>query len=715
MKKFILIASALLLGTFAYAQKGNIGFIYPTGGQKGTTIEVTVGGQNLSRATGIIISGKGVSGELIPMPKGKKPKRRKNKNIGEEDNLQLADQVKFRVTIDKDAAIGMRDVKLILPNGMTNRLYFEVGELPDVCESPKEALSGVSESLPVTFNGQIMRSDVDRFRFKAQRGQQLVLRVKGREFVPYMADAVPGWFQPIIRLYDPSGKEVTYNDDYTFHVDPVIFYKVPKSGYYEVEINDALYRGREDFVYRIDVGELPFITGISPIGGPAGKKQNVQLRGWNLKGKSLQIRPSKPGRMAITAQGKGGITSNTLYYQVESKPQLQTKKLAPNTTKEKAWALGYGEVVENTIATPLEQHWYLIDVTERKPVHFAVLARKLGAPTDIRMTIFDQNGDLVKDFDDVEDPDEPMMTHFADPEATIKLKQGRYYVRIIESQGKGGVDYAYRLTYEPSQPDFSLHIDPATFSVPSNGTGIFNVSVTRKQGFGGEVDIKVGGLPKGFKVAGGELRKGMKKTIISVTAPEGAEQGVVMPKVSGSATTANGSITRDAVPVEQMMQAFYYTHMMPMEEFRMEVGPKQPFRVFVEKDWTGDLRLSYEKPTPVKVRIERDPGFNSAVTIMIKSAGGGACKAEAQIIPEGENECTLELTTRQNKARIDRPNVVAVSGVLKPTSKRIAGKGRNAFVAAVTAYAPVFEVIIPAGQPQAAKGQRGGAKKGKKK
>jgi hypothetical protein len=30
---------------------------------------------------------------------------------------------------------------------------------------------------------------------------------------------------------------------------------------------DALYRGREDFVYRIAIGELPFVTDIFPLGG----------------------------------------------------------------------------------------------------------------------------------------------------------------------------------------------------------------------------------------------------------------------------------------------------------------------------------------------------------------------------------------------------------------------------------------------------------------
>ena len=36
-------------------------------------------------------------------------------------------------------------------------------------------------------------------------------------------------------------------------------------------INDAIYRGREDFVYRVTVGELPFVTSIFPLGRPRGR------------------------------------------------------------------------------------------------------------------------------------------------------------------------------------------------------------------------------------------------------------------------------------------------------------------------------------------------------------------------------------------------------------------------------------------------------------
>jgi len=695
MKRHILILIALMAAVPAFAQKGNIGFVYPAGAQRGTTFTLTVGGQNLSKATGVLISGEGITSEILKATKAdKKKKGKKKKDIGEEDNLQLADQVRFRVTIAPDAELGMRDVRLIMPNGMTNRLYFEVGELPDVLENSKAANSAKSETLPVCFNGQIMRSDVDRFAFRAERGQQLVLKVKGREFVPYMADAVPGWFQPVIRLYGPDGKEVAYNDDYTFHVDPVLFYKVPVSGEYAVEINDALYRGREDFVYRIEVGELPFITGISPLGCSKGKKCTVRLRGFNLKNNSLTIKPSKVGRMEITAQGKSGLTSNTVLFEVSNLSPLAPGK-RNNDKVENAWPLGMDQVCEQTFTEPLQTFWYRIDVEDKKPVLLSVLARRLGAPTDARITVFDQRGKKVQDLDDTEDPDESMMTHFADPQLVAKLTPGSYFVRVMESQGNYGKDYSFRLSYQPSTPDFSLQLVPATFAVPAGGTGVFTANLTRKQKFDGSVHIVVDGLPKGFKVSGTEISKSGKKAYVSITAPDNAEQKVYQPVVKGVGTSgkSNETITRKAVPTEEMMQAFYYTHLMPIGDFRMEVGPQLPFKMSVVKE--GPMKLTRDSKLSVKVRIERREGFDSPVTIMAKSTSSFV-KADAVVILQGENEAEIEFYIKKKDA-IKKNTVtdISLSGVVKGTSKKIAGKGRNAFVASVTAHAPTFEIEIP--------------------
>jgi len=341
-----------------------ISYIYPAGGRRGTTVEITVGGQNLGRTTEAYVTGRGVVPTILryakplsrqqfdvamrklqevgrfqrrrqmaakegsmsqagtlgllmakaaeefemaashlgiddPSPRGFAEFRRMITNPKRQPNAQIAETVMLRLTLDPHAEPGERQVRLKTAAGVTNPLYFHVGQCREYREKePNDqgpdggALAGRLdgfdlpdlESLPVVLNGQIMPGDVDRFRLRISKGTRLVVAVSARALVPYLADAVPGWFQATLTVFDSKGKEVAYADDFRFHPDPVIYYEVPESGDYVLEIHDAIYRGREDFVYRIVVGEVPFVTDIFPLGGRVGAKTTVELTGWNLPG-----------------------------------------------------------------------------------------------------------------------------------------------------------------------------------------------------------------------------------------------------------------------------------------------------------------------------------------------------------------------------------------------------------------------------------------------
>jgi hypothetical protein len=163
-------------------------------------------------------------------------------------SVAIAERVRLQVSIDGAATAGKRELRLETPNGVTNPIYFYVGRLP---EWSKAAAGTVTEeevneqgylrkrlenpastpvvevTPPLIVNGQMAAGGVDRYRFMASKGEHLVVAAGARELVPYIADAVPGWFQASLTLYDASGKEVQYADHYGFHPDPVLLYEVP--------------------------------------------------------------------------------------------------------------------------------------------------------------------------------------------------------------------------------------------------------------------------------------------------------------------------------------------------------------------------------------------------------------------------------------------------------------------------------------------------------
>ena len=140
------LAAALLACVFpaaaALAQQGNadrkpphIAFLYPAGGQAGSSVEVTVGGENVYGATAAILSGKGVSVQILDAAEPESAKDPDKKKQKKKNQTVLDELVKLKVTLAPDAAPGEHDFCLAAPGGVSNKLVFQVGQLKEVLEA----------------------------------------------------------------------------------------------------------------------------------------------------------------------------------------------------------------------------------------------------------------------------------------------------------------------------------------------------------------------------------------------------------------------------------------------------------------------------------------------------------------------------------------------------------------------------------------------------
>jgi hypothetical protein len=220
--------------------------IYPAGGRQGTTVEVTLSGTGIEPRS-VLVSGEGV-------------------------RTRVLDANRVAVEIAPEATPGVRELRVLNAGGVSNRSRFVIGDLPEAIEAEpnSDKLSPHRiESLPVVMNGQILEGDRDYFRFHASAGETVVCQAQGRALLPFIADAVPGWFDPVLTIYDPDGKQVLYADDFRFHPDPLVLFRAPRDGDYTLELRDVLYRGRGDFVYRLKLGSLDAIRpDLAPMSGP---------------------------------------------------------------------------------------------------------------------------------------------------------------------------------------------------------------------------------------------------------------------------------------------------------------------------------------------------------------------------------------------------------------------------------------------------------------
>ena len=477
------LIAALLISPALIAQQQqqnmpHVGYVYPAGAQVGTTCQVKVGGRFLDGVAGAMISGRGVSAKVIehnkPMtmmqindlreklqalvkkapadPASRKEAQDLRLRMGESlrrnANPMIAEYVTLEVTVAADTEPGMRHLRLATPLGLTEPLVFAVGQLPEFSEKELKATRADTEltiALPATVNGRMIPGDsdrvqaplrqgqqyapgdVDRYRFTARKGQDLVIAASARELMPYLADAVPGWFQATLALFDVRGREVAYDDDFRFQVDPVVHFHVPSDGEYVLEIRDALYRGREDFVYRISIGELPFVTSIYPLGGPSRSNTPVEVIGWNLPSNRLTMDASGAGpSTALLSMHRGIAVSNRVPFALDSLPEVFERE--SNDAPKDAQKLSLPVIANGRIQQPGDVDLFRFDGRAGEQIVAEVSARRLGSPLDSSVELIDPAGTRVAFNDDFEDKGAGLVTHQADSYLMAKLPSSGTYV-----------------------------------------------------------------------------------------------------------------------------------------------------------------------------------------------------------------------------------------------------------------------------------------------
>jgi len=623
----------------AALQPPRIGYVYPAGATRGTVVRLVVGGQYLKDVSRLALSGRGVTARLLdyqhPLNQQEQEalkeeaeklrEKRKASRAGtpgpdgnaivwtpedEQRALYLRSRSDYRqnrqaapaicealgveLTIAPDAEPGRRELRLCGEQGASNPLAFEIGLLPEFTEpaaDPNTALpmqndgtvrlprggGGGTVALPVVANGQILPGEVDRLHFHAAKGCRLLVALEARSLVPYLADAVPGWFQATASLEDASGRELAYSDDYRFNPDPVLFYEIPAEGDYTVVVRDALFRGRQDFVYRVTMGELPFVGALFPLGGPAGKPTTVELRGWNLPSRRAVIedRGELPGLRSLRIVSGHPQCNEVLF--AAGAAGLPEKE--PDDGIQQAMTIPPAATVDGRIDRPGDSDLYVFRGRAGDHVVAEILARRLNSPLDSSLSLSDAAGRQLAFNDDHEDKASGLSTHHADSRLEEVLPaDGLYYLTVADVQGRGGPDYAYRLLVGPPAPDFELRVVPSTVNIRSGFQAPVTVYALRKDGFTGEIQLSLVDSPPGLALSGARIPAGQDKVRLTLGSTAPAQAEAFLLTLAGRAMIDGNPVRRLAMPAEDMMQAFAYRHLVPQQSWYVQVFGKTPGR-----------------------------------------------------------------------------------------------------------------------------------------
>lgn len=754
----LFVASVIGAAT-AWGQQGgrepHIGYLYPAGGQSGTTFEIIAGGQNLRGAKGeLVVSGDGIHATAVEYYRalrnlngdqrrelqrrmiaardtrlaeqsGKEPKpavepqiqpasenaaangkdpgalprhplldRIDDMSLRELENLQyllvnmrkrqlnpqIGEMVRIEVTIQPQAAPGPREIRLKTAGGISNPMRFEVSAVPEVEELEPNGPRSNSQlpapaplELPVMLNGQILPGDVDRFAVRAKKGQQLVIQAHARSLVPYLADAVPGWFQAVLALYDTKGNEIAFADDFHFDPDPVMLYTVLRNGVYEVEIRDSIFRGREDFVYRLSIGEQPFITAMFPLGGRTGERAVASLDGWNLPKNRMTLNTDYgAGEVRTVALADGRNLSNSVPYAVDKLPEcMETES---NNTLDKAQVIDLPRLVNGRIDEPGDVDLFKIQGKAGERLVAEAHGRRLRSPIDSLVRVLDADGNLVALNDDFVDKGKDflyrlggLLTHDADSYLEMEFPaDGVYYVQMADAQCRGGSAYAYRLRLSPPQPDFALRMTPASLNIAAGLAAPICVHALRQDGFDGEIRISLKDAPAGFTLSGGTIPAGKDSVRMTLSAAAQAPKEPVVLQIEGHASIGHREVRHPVTPADDMMQAFLYRHLAPAEEFMVAVtGNRQrPGRVALMD--AGTLRIPAGGKAEVRVRAPKTPMLKN-VALELNAPPEGMALENLEVVPEG-----LAFTLQTDSNAVDTgltDNLIVEAFMERPVGK----------------------------------------------
>ncbi|MBI9015877.1 MAG: PPC domain-containing protein [Phycisphaerae bacterium] len=647
MKKIFLLVLILWAGA-AYAQQGpHINYLYPAGGQQGNVVKIKVGGLRLLAASDVLFSGSGIEVDILEVPKPKETKkgRKISKNVIEDQDNPEA--IYLSVKIARDAKPGMRDLRVVSADGISNRFRFFVGAINELTEAEDLTMDKPMQvnEFPCVINGQIMPGDRDYIRFYATRGQKLVCDVKARVILPFLADAVPGWFQAVVTLYDSKGNEVAYVDDNEFRPDPVVVFDVAKDDTYILQINDSIYRGRDDFVYRITVGQIPFIRSVFPLGGKAGTKTVLQVQGVNLPSGRQDVAFSEKGIMNVSC-GVKGFESNAKLLAVGDLNEVSEVK--QNDSYAKAQLVKWPVVINGKIEKVGDVDVYKISAKAQQKIVIDVDARLLDSPLDSSIELYDAKFNRLGFNDDfVGKKWYGLVTHHADSNLSYTFKaDGDYYVKLADVQNKGGVDFGYRLKLAEPNPDFDLYVYPDNLLIGKGGTGELTVHIHRKDGFNGAVDLMVEGLGAGAKVNHAKLPAKAEQMQFTISLPKNGPVGILRPRVFGQATITRKTVKHQAKPCEDLMQAFLYRHLVETDELLIGRGKDVAFS-FTHDFADVVLEVPQGGQAEFAVKVNRTEQAKAMISLAVETISKNVQVRKVSFAPD-KNTATVVVAVKKN-------------------------------------------------------------------
>lgn len=591
--------------------------ISPRAAQRGQTIEITLAGKNVNENAEIWFSKTGIKAEI----KQKSPAATVRFNgSGISGNIPNDPRLVLSFEIAPDAPLGNHQIRLITPNGVSNPQNFIVGNLPEIKEQEPNTTPTEANmlELPVTVNGTVASiDDVDMYRFKLRKGARLICDINAQR----MGSPLDSY----IELFDPSGTEVVKSGDGN-GLDSFIDYTTQQEGEYTLYLRDIRFQGGGNYLYRLSIGELPYLQSVFPLGGKRGAANNVNVAGANLGSVNaiqLDISPDASlGIQELRVSTPNGLETNPYPFAIGE--FNEANETEPNDALTKENKIGTPITVNGKIEKAGDVDRYSIKVEKGTSFVFEVKSREFRSKLDPVLTIYShKKGEaegsveeqVLRVNDDASGVD--AIVAFTFPEA------GDYGISVRDLNNAGGAGYPYRLTIRPLNPGFRLNVSADNPRISRGGTLMLTVSAARVDGFNGALRFYSPDLPKGFVVSPTILYAGQNQALLTITASADAPLGLHPFSIVGVGAVGGRRIEAAAAPQEILLTV-------------MEAPP------FTLSFADVDVNVVHNKSTNFHVIADRRDGFNGPISLSVQGMPARISGGKATI-PAGQNSAVISL------------------------------------------------------------------------
>lgn len=635
----------LTLTATVFASSPRLSIILPRGGQRGIETEFTFSGSVLADVEEILFYEPGFEVKGFTPVNG--------------------NSFKAKIAIKPDARLGEHVCQVRTKSGVSDFRTFFVGYLPDVAE--KEPNSDFATPQPVAMNvtisGIAASEDVDYYVVEAKKGDRLAAEVEGMRLGTTL-------FDPYVAILDSKRFELASADDSPLLIQDCLATAVaPEDGKYIIEVRESSYAGNGNCRYRLHVGNFPRPTAAYPAGGKIGEEVDVRFIG-DAAGDFTQkfALPNEVTDQYGLIAGKDGSFSPS-WNTFRLSDVGNSLEVEPNNAREQATPAEFPTAFNGILQEAGDQDFFKF--TAKKGQQFAVecYGRRIRSAIDPVMYLYNSGGGQIAANDDSRGPD----SYFA----FNVPADGEYSLMVRDHLMRGGVDFVYRVEFQPIKPRLTLSIPRVErygqyrqqIYVARGNRFATNINMARAN-FGGELVFDPKTLPQGVTMHHEKVPANMSVAPVVFEAAADAPLGgglfdfrarhIENAEINGGFTNTSDFII--AAPG----QSRYLTK--TVNRLPIVVVDELPFKIDIQ---VPKVPVARNGSMNLKIVATKKEGWDEAITVQLPFRPPGLGASSSITIPKGKTEANYPINA----------NGSAAIGIWKMIAVGWANVGGNAFSA----------------------------------